>query len=339
MKHVDELQLSGILGQYPLKAPCLLYYFEASRRNDNFLIEDSSGMRYVLRRYRRNPDPQRVEFQLRFQQNLHRLGFPTAEIIATRSGSLFVSDEGGTWALSTYIEGQEYDFSRPTQTMEAARYLARFHNLSGALEDREVIIPANPMIRRWWTDSETEIADLKRLFTGQDIQDELTFLYDWTRGLVREWPLERLESLPAGWVHGDYHGRNMMFVDDLLAGIFDFDVLHWGATVEDLGHAILMFGRDKRGSYSIRPDVAYLFLKEYIRHRGLSSGEIEVLPAMAVLSRTASADYYQLLADDEVDHIQAFRHDIWAMARLQEEMGKLSPIFTKVLKDTVQPGP
>jgi Ser/Thr protein kinase RdoA (MazF antagonist) len=64
-------------------------------RNDNLLVIDATGARYVLRCFRRNPDARRVEFQVWFQQHLRRGGFPTAEVVEARSGTFCVlADEG-----------------------------------------------------------------------------------------------------------------------------------------------------------------------------------------------------------------------------------------------------
>lgn len=340
MENFEELQLGSILDSYPLSAPRVLYYFEASKRNDNFLVEDASGRRYVLRRYRRNSDPQRVAFQLRFQQELQRLGFPSAEIIPpkgrTAAEESFVVAKNGVWALSTYVEGQEYDFARPAQVRGAARYLAGFHNLRASLNHEEVISAITPIIKRWWTDSEAEIEGLEKLFIGDNIQDEISFLRTWRQELLEDCPLGKLEALPVGWVHGDYHGRNMVFVEDRLTGVFDLDVLHRGPMLEDLGFAIFMFGREKRGSHSIRADIACTFLAEYIHHRPLSQQELEALPTMVVISRMPSARYYEFLRLDGDDHLRAFRSDISAMRDLQQEMVQLGPILAKAFANKVR---
>ena len=81
--NISDPLLSGVLSHYPLKKPKMLGLIEASKRNHNFIIEDGSGNRYVLRHYRRNLQADRVRFQLEFQQHLASAGFPTSKIIKT----------------------------------------------------------------------------------------------------------------------------------------------------------------------------------------------------------------------------------------------------------------
>ena len=131
----DDL-LSRVLSQYSLADPRVIDPMEASVRNHNFLVEDAEGRRYVLRRYRRNPDQRRIEFQLRFQHELYRREFPTSEVVKTMSGGLFVTSEGEPWVLFTYVEGSEYDFTRVGQVAEAGRRLAEFHTLTESTPSR-----------------------------------------------------------------------------------------------------------------------------------------------------------------------------------------------------------
>jgi aminoglycoside phosphotransferase (APT) family kinase protein len=58
----------------------------------------------------------------------------------------------------------------------------------------------------------------------------------------------RVDALPVGWVHDDYHGRNMVFVQDEMRGLFDFDAVERGPLVIDVAYGTYSFGREARGS-------------------------------------------------------------------------------------------
>ena len=119
---------SPILAAYPFGRLAVVRAFEASTRNDNWLVEDERGRRYVLRRNLQHAHVPRIAFQVHFQRHLRHHGFPTAEVVETRSGDLFaLDDEGVPWVLCTYVEGHEYDFDRRAQVRKAARRLAQFH--------------------------------------------------------------------------------------------------------------------------------------------------------------------------------------------------------------------
>ncbi len=326
---VTDQLIASVLAQYPLPHACTVSPIEASKMNDSFLVEDATGNRYVLRRYRRNPEQERVLFQLRFQRELHARGFPTSEIIESDAASLLVSNEAGSWALFTFVEGDEYDFSRMGQVAEAGRRLAEFHTLTESIDLEEVDIEINPHPRRWWTDGQGEIAALERMFGGQSVEEEFVFLRDWHAQLVQQWPLARRDALPAGWVHSDFHGRNMVFVGNELRGLFDFDPLHRELWMEDVGHALFMFSREFRGSTHMRPDAARLFLDEYHRGRPLASEERDFLPVAVALAWLPSAAYHELLRRDGENTLAYFRHYVQLMRDLQAEMERLAPLLNE----------
>jgi Ser/Thr protein kinase RdoA (MazF antagonist) len=326
---ITDQILSDVLCQYPLVDPRIVAPFEASKRNDNFLVEDAGGRRYVLRRYRRNPNQARIHFQLDFQLELHRLDFPTSEVIGSTSGDLLVASDDGLWVLFSYVEGTEYDFSRMEQVAEAGRRLAQFHTVTDSIRLEEVVIDINPSFRRWWTHAVEELSALAELFHDEAVEEEMAFLRSWQQELVAKVPLTTLDALPPGWVHSDFHGRNMIFAGDELRGLFDFDPLHRGFWVEDIAHALFMFGREFRGSTRIRPDAAQRFLDAYDSGRWLTKDERAVLPMMAVLVWAPSAPYLALLERDGEDTLAFFRHYVGLMRELQSEMERLWPVLVE----------
>ena len=324
---ISDAVLESVLSQYPLAAPHVLGPVEASKRNDSFLVEDAAGDRYVLRRYRRNPDEARILFQLRFQQELYRRGFPTSRIVEAEADELFVASEAGPWAVFGLVEGCEFDFARVAQVAEAGRRLAQFHTVSESIELEHVALDVNPDARRWWTRGEDELAALDALFRGRGVDEELAFVRDWAAELRDGMSLDALERLPAGWAHGDYHGRNMVFVEDELGGLFDFDVLYRGLYVEDVAYGLFMFGREFRGSRRIRPEAAQLFLDGYDRVRALADDERALLPVMMALGWSPRAAYYALMERDGEDAVAFFQRDVSFVRDLQAEAQRLRPLL------------
>lgn len=199
----DDGLLAQVLAAYPLRAPRVLGLLAASNRNENYLVADAVGDRYVLRRYRRNPDGRRVEFQVCFQQHLYRQGFPTSRVIETMTGEWCVSLSGTWWVLFTHVEGTEYDSGCVAQVAKAGRWLAQFHLIAETFPGEEVVADFDPPIREWWENWDTNLQGLRDLLAGAPLQDELAYLEDWWRRFTHQWPPARLNALPAGWVHGD----------------------------------------------------------------------------------------------------------------------------------------
>src|SRR5688572_7711349 len=75
--------------------------------NTNHLVTTSAGGRLVLRRCDRNPDAERLGFQLSLQDHLHGAGYPVPAVLRTPGGHALV---GGAWTLSPFVDGSHYDF-------------------------------------------------------------------------------------------------------------------------------------------------------------------------------------------------------------------------------------
>jgi Ser/Thr protein kinase RdoA (MazF antagonist) len=299
---------------------------EASKRNDNFIVDGPNG-KYVLRRYRRNNDETRVRFQLRFQQHLLDCGFPTSEIIPSRAGDHVICDDSGLWSLFTYIEGSELDFSSTAEVADAARCLAGFHRIAEAFDEPEVLFDANREWCDWWGDGEREIGELAAMLAGRGVDEDLAFLRRWYSDAVRVWPPERVDRLPRGWMHGDWHGRNMVFVGDEVRGVFDFDPMRHGVVVEDVARAVFMFGRESRLSRQIRLDAARAFLDHYRRGRDLTTEELNAIPFVMVTHMAPTIGYWKMLERDGEDAPIYLHHTVGLMQALQPEAERLQQIL------------
>lgn len=326
---VSEGVAAQILAAYPLVGPAVVGSL-ASTRNENWLVTDGAGRRFVLRRNRQHAAVERVEFQLRFQEHLLRGGFPTAELIQPRAGGLVALDDDGVpWSLFAYVEGEHYDFANMAQVAEAARRLAQFHAVAETFPGDDVVLDYGPPVREWWSRCHENLQALEEMYAGSGVQDELSYLRTRWQAIRAEWPLLRLDGLPVGWVYSDYHGLNMAFRGDELRGLFDFDDVNRGPLIYDVARGLHMFGREHRGAQRIRPEVASLFVDEYARGRALSVEEREALPMMVALPYPPQASYHRYCKERFGEDIVArLRREVGAMRWLSEEMARIGPALT-----------
>lgn len=324
--HLRDRILDEILALYPLEEPRVLALIEASDRNENFVVETAGGARYVLRRYRHNQDERRVAFQLQFQRHLHELGFPTPQVILSTAGTPCVVVADVPWALFEFVEGREYDFSRVAQTAEAGRRLAQFHLAAASFDEPEVPVDWGGDFRSFWLRGSEE-AELPSLFAGMGIEGELAFRLSWWRSVSAEWPIERVEALPYGWIHGDYHGTNVVFVEDRMAALFDFDVVFWGLLVLDVAHGLVTFGRERRGAHKLRVEAIKIFLTAYQEIRQLSPEEIHAIPVLVLANRAGSARYFSYRERDGDDICSVLRKSVAVIRELRPQLQQLAPIF------------
>lgn len=315
----------AILAQYPLVRPGLLGELGGSTRNENLLVEDGARRRYVLRRHRKHVDSTFIDFTLEFQRYLVESGFPTPRVILTTQGDLSVGSADGRWSLSEFVDGDHFQFDRFDQIAEAGRRLAEFHQLGQAFSGSVVEDDVSDNARLWWTQGDRELGQIGARYSGLDV--ELAHLRRWSEETFRTWPLERLDALPGGIVHLDWHGRNMVFVEHRVVGVFDFDGLSRGFLAEDVAYGMLMFGRGKRGSLDIRMDASRTFLHAYEDLRSLSAEERAAIPMFLT---SPGAPIYTWMVMLERIGLDPVRHLAAKVAQLLKLRGDLTHLLAIV---------
>jgi phosphotransferase family enzyme len=81
------------------------------------------------------------------------------------------------------------------------------------------------------------MAGLHGMFAGAGVEPELVFLDHWRTALTRDLPLPAVDELPRAWLHSDFHPSNVVFADDQVRAVLDFDVVHRGFRLEDIAYA------------------------------------------------------------------------------------------------------
>lgn len=305
-------ELPALVEQYQLPGLRLVRPLPTTGRNVNVIMADAQGAEYVFRCYLRNADVARIEFQLDFQTHLRGKGIPTADIVATKTGERLAQAGARTWVLFGRIAGTPYDYASEEQLRDAARCLADLHEAAEDFAAPPVADDTIPGVRRWWTHGAGDLAELHAMFAGREVADELAFLDGWWVSLMRDFPIEVVDQLPSAWVHADFHGENLVFVDDRVSGVFDFDVVHRGYRLEDVAHATFCFARENTTSHRIRPDRATAFRE----HFDLTDLEREALPAFIVATHARNAARYRVREREGADPAAVLRQHVARMRHL-----------------------
>jgi Ser/Thr protein kinase RdoA (MazF antagonist) len=333
-----DATVAAALRQYALRGPVIVGHNEAGFMNDNWLVHDNvTNEPYMLRKYRHHA-PSRIEFQLSFQEHLHASGFPTARVISTNDGTLFVTFDSSYWSLSHFIDGHIYDFSSQVQAREAGRRLAQFQAAGERFASRFVEPPSrdvayigSPLPYYPWRATvltEQHEQQLRELYHSPQYAHDLSSFKAWRREAALVWTPDRLAALPESYLHCDYHGRNMVFRDDTMVGLFDFDFVARGPRVYDVARGIYNFGRDYRGSTTLREEFCSAFLNGYESQAPLTEEERRSLPFMAALNWAPDA------AVDGRPPEEASKNDettsrlqsaIRLMRAVESEMDRLTP--------------
>jgi homoserine kinase type II len=317
----------GVVDAFGLRDARIVERLE-SYGNDNWLIAAADGRRFVLRRQHLNAAPERIAFQLDLQQHIASHGIASPQPVRASEGGYVVSDASGIpWLLFAYADGPSYDFARIEQTQGAGAMLARFHAAASSFAATCPQPEYRASTLACWTNVDADAAELATMF-GDSADDELTFLTECWRDAVSDWPFERVAALPAGLVHGDYHGRNMVFAGDDVAAIFDFDDVQADPYVCDVAEGALKFGRTSRGSLEIRPEFARAFLEGYQRVRIMLPEERAALPIMLAMIHPPHPQNLRYWRDRRgVTDASRLRREVAIMRALRGQMAMLAEVF------------
>ena len=231
------------------------------------------------------------------------------------------------WSLSTYVTGTHYDFQRVGQASEAARRLAHFHSAAQSFPEEEYRIDYYRRFRDRWEHAYENQSALQELFSGVWVEEELTSIRERDLWVLSEWPLARFDALPVGWTHGDYHGRNLLFENDELRALVDFDEVAREPLVWDVANALYMIGREARGSFHIRPAVAKLILDEYGNNLSLSMEERAAIPMILAMKFPDDIEYYRYCQSIGEDIESRLRREVVMMENLRNAIAELGPGF------------
>jgi homoserine kinase type II len=318
----DVDRVLAMARRYGFERVAALSQFE-SYGNENWLVELEDGWRAILRRYLHS-SPERLQFQIDLLRRLRAGGFPVASVLLSTSGETTEIDpEGIRWLAFEHIEGREYNFSME-DAVQVARRLAEFHLLGADLASEAPPLVQRPSIRECWTNADSDLAGLQALFAGKGLDDELAYLEAWWRDVRSEWPLDRLDALPSGLVHGDLHGRNTAYVAGELAGIFDFDDVEAAPLAFDLAWSAHKFARTSRFDLTIRQAVVRAFLGAYEQVRPLTAEERASLPVMMAMTYPPNPRYYVYYRDHHGTNIEnRLRREVGLMRLLRDEVRRV----------------
>ena len=289
-------ELAIILSHYDIGViDSIVEFPKGSRKAPKLLIVSDQGKFLLKRRARGKDDPFKVAFCHAIQLNLAAKQFPLPHLIGTRKdNNSMLQWRSGVYELFEYIPGQGYPQTLES-TFDSGRVLGLYHKLlenfqsewtppsgsfhiSASVENGLKALPAN-------IPGGTEL----------HIAQTINFLLDSYRHAGRSAEKLGMESWPKQIVHADWHPGNMLFRENHVVAVIDYDSARLLPRVIDIANGALQFsiiGGDE--DVAKWPDFAdesrfKRFLRGYDEVMLLSQAELKAVPWLMVEALIAEA--------------------------------------------------
>lgn len=203
---------------------------EGSFYSPKAILETERGTLLLKRRARGLDMPALVCFGHEVLLGCLEHGLCVPPLLATEDDrNSMVQHEDHVYELFVFIEGQRFDANRPAHARQLGEMLRETHLAMDRIEPR--FEPA----------MESDVIDLGRLSTlkanTQNLPDGLVEGCERVMRYGDE--LTQANAHPPAIVHGDWHPGNMIYRDDTLVAICDFDNTRLGSRERELAQALV----------------------------------------------------------------------------------------------------
>jgi homoserine kinase type II len=282
-----------VLSHYALGQLQAAQRIEQGFVNENWIVETDRG-RYILKRHRpdlykpeRAKDTRIILGQHDLIKWLREAGFPAPAIVPTAGGETLLILNGELYEIQDYIEGDPYDHNRSAHLEAAAITLGRYHASVQGFAPRalcawgELYSPANASAPLRLVS--THLHEACQLDEAPGLLSVIEQLRSRADGLAARFA--RHGTLPRLVIHGDYHAGNLLFRDDQIVGVVDYDSANWQPRVVEVAEALIYFASPRPGQLKHLVYPGFLewkpftrFLQGYARLVTLDENEIRALP-------------------------------------------------------------
>jgi homoserine kinase type II len=265
----------------------IVEYPRGSRKAPKLLIVSDQGKFLLKRRARGKDDPFKVAFSHAIQLYLASKQFPLPHLIGTRrENNSMLQWRNGVYELFEYIPGQGYPQTLES-TFDSGRVLGLYHKLlhdfQSEWQPAQGSYHAAPSV-------EQGLKLIPQAVQGgaNEINALLKFLLESYRHAAQTSEHLGLDRWPKQIVHADWHPGNMLFRDNRVVAVIDYDSSRLLPRIIDIANGALQFsiigGDEDVGKWPEYLDETRYrrFLRGYDEVMLLSEAEIHSIPWLMI---------------------------------------------------------
>lgn len=286
----DPAELTDVLRHYDIGAIEKLTEFpRGSHAAPKVIIATQAGRFLLKRRPKTDDNPFKVAFAHSLQRYLATKNYPLPHLIGTRDDNNSMLKIGDAiYELYEFIEGDHYDGSL-LETYESGRAQGIYHALladfkseysppRGHYHDARMVYDSLPAL------GETLLKQPGMAGREQDILNLLRSLRRLYSSAAKRVNAAGMPAWQTQIVHSDWHPGNVIYRDQHVVAVIDYDSARIRPRVMDVANGCLQFamitgGRDL-SSWESRTDAARArrFLRGYDERNQLTKAELQVIP-------------------------------------------------------------
>jgi len=239
-------ELLKVLSHYELGVIESITPFDrGSRASPKIGVVSSAGKFLLKKRAPRRRSERRVSLAHAIQNHLAERDFPLARLIATRNDESIVQMGEDLYELFEFVGGGPYE-ARIEQTREAGRVLGLFHE---KVADFAVPPDAAGGSYHDVLGIRTALANMARSISSHDsvvgyetdLDAVVHVLYEEYDAAADRVNTVGQDALPRQVIHGDWHPGNMIFRDDKIVAVVDYDSCREAERAVDVANGLLHF--------------------------------------------------------------------------------------------------
>lgn len=236
----------------------------------SLVINTAQDTKYILQSFSINK--KNVEKIVFLYNYLYQKEMPVYKIVPNLKKEKIVSWMRKIWILKLYIPGKEFKMNSKEHIKNAAILLSYLHRINydqeiGDIDNYKYISLADPY--HWLVNLQNEIIKISNSMDNNIVKK---FVYT-VEKTVSEININVYENQPCAIVHGDFHGRNIIYKGEEISGLIDMDTIGISARIIDVTEAMILLGRKSHGSFEFNYSLISVFLKNYLERIKLTNEE------------------------------------------------------------------
>ena len=199
----------------------------------NYLLETNQG-KFVLKQYVRDRSLESVMFEVEVVNFLEDKDFPTSYIIRNNNNESISYLNGTPSILYQYFTGIHIENMSPLQFNQLVKLVAKLNKVTNNFK------PANTKDR--WNYEENSWPEVALKIVSESKREDKMKKYEYLQKELSK--LQFSNELSKGIVHCDFHYTNIIFENEEIKVLIDFDDSNYSYLVIDLAFLINPFIKD-----------------------------------------------------------------------------------------------